>query len=299
MAPKTTNLAILFADISGSTKLYEALGDTTAQSLITETLDTIASVVGRFNGTVIKTIGDEIMCTFDNAADAATAACEMHEILEDETDANGDSITIRIGMHFGSALSESGDVFGDAVNIAARMTAQAKARQIMTTKGTIDLLPPVMQAGTRFVDHAPIKGKQGGVEIYEIIWQQDDVTRMATDMLPADKNPLQVKLHLNYNGQVIVLDHGRSSIVLGRSQGCDLSVSEKLASRQHVRIELRREKFIIIDQSTNGTYVRINDNGDSFLRREEMSLSGTGCISLGRAFNEDPTEVVHFSHEYS
>lgn len=299
MAPKTTNLAILFADISGSTKLYEALGDTTAQSLITETLDTIAGVVGRFNGTVIKTIGDEIMCTFDSAADAATAACEMHEILEDETGANNDPITIRIGMHFGPALNESGDVFGDAVNIAARMTAQAKARQIMTTKGTIDLLPPVMQAGTRFVDHAPIKGKQGGVEIYEIIWQQDDVTRMATDMLPADKKLPQVKLHLNYNGQDIVLDHGRSSIVLGRSQGCDLSVNEKLASRQHVRIELRREKFIIIDQSTNGTHVRINDNGDSFLRREEMSLSGTGCISLGRAFNEDPTEVVHFSHEYS
>ncbi|MCS3902434.1 class 3 adenylate cyclase [Methylohalomonas lacus] len=299
MAPTTTNIAILFADISGSTTLYEVLGDSTAQSLITTTLDTIAGVTRRFNGTVIKTIGDEIMCTFDSAADAATAACEMHEILEDETDANSDPITIRIGMHFGPALSESGDIFGDAVNTAARMTALAKARQIMTTKSTIDLLPSVMQAGTRFVDHASLKGKQGGVDIYEIIWQQDDVTRMAAGMLPDDKKPSQVKLHLNYNGQVIVLDHDRSSIVIGRSQGCDLSINEKLASRQHVRIELRREKFIIIDQSTNGTHVRINDNGDAFLRREEMPLSGTGCISLGRAFNDKPTEVVHFSHEYS
>lgn len=300
MAPKNTNLAIMFADISGSTRLYETLGDTIARQLVADTLAIIASVISRYNGTVIKTIGDEIMCTFNSPEDAATAACEMHELLEDEhLESNGDPVAIRIGMHFGPAIMEAGDVFGDAVNVAARMAAQAKARQIMTTKSTIDLLPPVMRASTRFVDYAPIKGKKEDVEIYEIIWQQEDVTRMATDMLSPDKKPPQVKLRLQYNGQDIVLDHGRSSIVLGRSQGCDLSINEKLASRQHVRIELRREKFFIIDQSTNGTHVHIDDNGDAFLRREEMSITGNGTISLGRAFTEEPTEVVYFRHEYS
>lgn len=301
MAPKNTNLAILFADISGSTKLYESLGDATARALVADTLETIAEVIGRYNGTVIKTIGDEIMCTFNTAEDAATAACEMQETLEDENNegSNPEPVSIRIGMHFGPAIMDAGDVFGDAVNVAARMAAQAKARQIMTTKSTIELLPPVLRASTRFVDHAPIKGKKEVVEIFEIIWQQEDVTRMATDMLSPDKKQPQVKLRLRYNNQNIILDHNRSSIVLGRSKNCDVAVNEKLASRQHVRIELRREKFFIVDQSTNGTYIRIDDNGDAFLRREEMSLSSTGIISLGRAFNEEPTEVVHFSHEYS
>lgn len=301
MAPKTTNLAIMFADISGSTKLYEALGDATARALVSETLETISEVITRYNGTVIKTIGDEIMCTFNSPEDAATAACEMHETLEDENESGNkaEPVSIRIGMHFGPAIMEGGDVFGDAVNVAARMAAQAKARQIMTTKTTIELLPPVIRASTRFVDYAPIKGKKDVVEIFEIIWQQEDVTRMATGMLSPDKKLPQVKLRLRYNDQNIELNQDRSSIVLGRSQGCDLPVGEKLASRQHVRIELRREKFFIIDQSTNGTYVRIDDNGDSFLRREEMALSGTGVISLGRSFTESPTEVVHFSHEYS
>ncbi len=301
MAPKTNNLAIMFADISGSTKLYESLGDDTARALVSDVLNTIAEVIGRYNGTVIKTIGDEIMCTFNSAEDAATAACEMHETLDEENNEGNraEPVSIRIGMHFGPAIMEAGDVFGDAVNVAARMAAQAKARQIMSTKSTVDLLPPVMRASTRFVDYAPIKGKKDVVEIYEVIWQQEDVTRMATDMQKPEKKPPQVKLRLRYNNEDTLVDSAHSSIVLGRSQGCDLAVGEKLASRQHVRIELRREKFYIVDQSTNGTYVRIDDSGDSFLRREEMALSGTGVISLGRAFNESPTEVVHFSHEYS
>jgi adenylate cyclase len=299
MVSKTTNLAIMFADISGSTKLYELLGDATARVLVADTLATIAGIVERFDGKVIKTIGDEVMCTFDSAEEAATAACEMHEVIEEENESgkHPQPVSVRIGMHYGPAIKEDGDVFGDAVNVAARTAAQAKARQIMTTKSTVDLLSPALRASTRFVDYAPIKGKKEDIEIYEIIWQQEDVTRMASGMLsPGKKQPL-VRLRLRYNNQDVILSNERSSIVMGRSQTCDLSVNEKLASRQHVRIELRRDKFFIIDQSTNGTHVRIEESGDSFLRREEMPLTGKGKISLGRAFSEDPKEVVQFSHE--
>lgn len=299
MVPKTTNLAIMFADISGSTKLYELLGDATARTLVADTLTTIANIVGKFKGTVIKTIGDELMCTFDSAEEAAIAACEIHETIEEENESgkHAQPVSIRIGMHYGPAIKEDGDVFGDAVNVAARMTAQAKARQVMTTKTTVDLLSPALRASTRFVDYAPIKGKKEDIEIYEIIWQQEDVTRMASGMLSPDKKQPQVRLRLRYNNQDVILNHERSSIVMGRSQTCDVSVNEKLASRQHVRIELRRDKFFIIDQSTNGTHVRIEKSGDSFLRREEMPLTGKGEISLGRAFSENPKEIVQFSHE--
>lgn len=70
-----------------------------------------------------------------------------------------------------------------------------------------------------------------------------------------------------------------------------------MASRQHVRIELRREKFFIIDQSTNGTHVLVDNSEEEFLRREEMPLQGKGQISLGKSFSENPTEVVSFAHE--
>lgn len=298
MAPKTTNLAILFADVSGSTRLFEMLGDVTARHMIAECLELLSDVTVRHRGTVIKTIGDEIMCTFPTAEDAVTAACEMHECLEDEstterTEKGAVSVRIRIGLHYGPAIVEGGDVFGDAVNVAARMASLSKANQVITTQSTVEQLPPVLRASTRFIDRAPVKGKRETIDIYEVIWQQEDVTRMSTAVL-ADKTKRPVTMTLTYNDHRLVVGEERTVAVLGRSKSADVTVNESLASRQHVRIEYRRGKFFIVDQSTNGTYVKLANNEESFLRREEMPLAGSGMISLGRSFAEDPQEVVHF-----
>ena len=295
MAPKTTNIAIMFADIAGSTKLYDLLGDQVARAKVAATIETMSEITRQNKGTVIKTIGDEVMCTFPTAEDAGTAAWEMQEKFEEEAESNtdGSPVSVRIGMHFGPAILTGGDVFGDAVNIAARMAAQAKAKQIITTQNTLDKLPPAMRASTRFVDHAPIKGKKEEIDIFEIIWQEEDVTRMATGMVINKPTP-EAKLTLTYNGQTIELSKLRPGLVMGRSQNCDLTINEKLASRQHVRIELRRDKFFIVDQSTNGTHVISGDNPEEFLRREEIPLTGSGRISLGKGFSEDPDEVVEF-----
>jgi class 3 adenylate cyclase len=305
MAPKTSNLAIMFADISGSTRLFETLGDATARVKVAECLSTLTDVVTEHNGKVIKTIGDEIMCTFPTSDDAAEASCEMHEVLEEDVtegvSGSTSTLSIRVGIHYGPAILEGGDVYGDAVNVAARMAAQAKGGQIITTQSTVELLAPVLRASTRFVDRAPIKGKKEEIDIFEIIWQEEDVTRMATGMLmdapAAAAAQAEAILNVVYHDKKIVLNHDRSSLVMGRSQQCDLPINEKLASRMHVRIELRRNKFFIIDQSTNGTHVSLDDAEDAFLRREEMPISGKGRISLGRAFNEDPAEIVYFTQE--
>lgn len=300
MAPKTTNLAILFADISGSTRLYEILGDVAARTKVADCLEMLTTVINQHSGTVIKTIGDEIMCTFPTAEEAATAACEMHEMLEDDiteqTAAGPISLSIRVGMHYGPAILEAGDVFGDAVNVAARMASMAKGNQIITTQNAVDEMSPIMRASTRFIDRAPVKGKKETMDIFEVLWQQEDVTRMSTGVItPQQTEP--VRLRLTYQNDSVILDGEITQIVMGRSKSADLTVNETLASRQHVRIEHRRGKFFIIDQSTNGTYVH-HENDESFLRREEMPLSGDGMISLGRSFTENPQEVVHFKSEF-
>lgn len=285
----------MFADIAGSTKLYDTLGDQLARAKVASSIQTMSDITKQNNGTVIKTIGDEVMCTFPTAENAGTAAWEMQETFEEEAEANtdGSPVAIRVGMHFGPAIMEGGDVFGDAVNIAARMAAQAKAKQIITTQDTLDKLPPTMRASTRFIDHAPIKGKKEEIDIFEIIWQEEDVTRMATGMV-IDKPTPEAILRLTYDGQTVELSKKRPGLVMGRSQNCDLTINEKLASRQHVRIELRRDKFFIVDQSTNGTHVMVDGTPEEFLRREEIPLTGNGRISLGRGFSEDPDEIVEF-----
>lgn len=299
MSAKTTNLAILFADISGSTRLYELLGDAAARAKVAQCLSLLTAVIDRHDGTVIKTIGDEIMCTFPSAEAAATAACEMHEIIEDDvteqTAAGPISLAIRVGMHFGPAILEAGDVFGDAVNVAARMASMAKAGQIITTQTAVEEMSPILRASTRFIDRAPVKGKKDTMDIYEVIWQQEDVTRMSTG-IGVKSDQAAVHMRLTYHAAQVILNDERTQVVLGRSQSADITVDEALASRQHVRIEHRRGKFFIIDQSTNGTYVK-HGNNEAFLRREEMPLAGNGMISLGRPFSEGPKEVVHFSSD--
>lgn len=255
----------------------------------------LTDVTERHGGMVIKTIGDEIMCTFPNAEEAVAASCEMHEMLDDDiteqTALGPISLTIRIGLHHGPAILEAGDVFGDAVNVTARMASMSKAGQIITTQTTVEELSPILKASTRFIDRAPVKGKKETVDIFEVLWQQEDVTRMSTGVIP---EPVErAGLKLTYHDVNVTMDNERTQVVMGRSKTADITVAEALASRQHVRLEHRHGKFFIIDQSTNGTYV-MNGDKEAFLRREEMPISGNGQISLGRSFSENPQEVVHF-----
>ena len=295
MAKETASRAIVFADISGSTRLYETLGDAIARELIAQCLEIMTEQVNRHNGAVIKTIGDEIMATFGNAERAVEACMAMQEsVAEDLPERNkhtpGD-FAIRIGMHFGTCILEGGDVFGDAVNVAARMAGVAKGGQIITTQDTAAALSPAMRSTTRHLDRIPIKGKAEDVDIFEVIWQADDVTRMATGLLAQGATKL-ANLRLRYHAEIMELDQNMNVVILGRGQKADMVVNDSMASREHARIECRRGKFILTDMSTNGTYVETQE-GPSYLRREDIVLSGQGKIALGRDLGE-ATEFVIF-----
>jgi adenylate cyclase len=294
VARKTDTLSIVFADISGSTRLYEELGDSVARELVSECLGLMAEQVKKYSGIVIKTIGDEIMCTFPSAEQAIEASMGMQEgVTEDLPERNPNTpstLTIRVGLHHGSAILEGGDVFGDAVNVAARMAGLAKGGQIITTKDTADQLSPNLRSSTRHLDRISVKGKSEEIDIFEVIWQADDVTRMATGLLKS--SAADVKLHLDYNGLKRELDQDMDTLILGRGKKADMVINDSMASREHARIECRRGKFILTDMSTNGTYVRTSE-GPSYLRREDLVLVGEGRIALGREI-EEATEYVTF-----
>lgn len=295
MSRKTATLSIVFADISGSTRLYETLGDAVARELVSECLALMAEQVAKYSGTVIKTIGDEIMCTFPNAGQAVEASMGMQEgVTEDLPDRNPNTpstLTIRVGLHHGSAILESGDVFGDAVNVAARMAGLAKGGQIITTKETAEQLAPILRSSTRHLDRISVKGKSEEIDIFEVIWQAEDVTRMATGLLKSHAS--QVKLHLDYRGTERYLNADMDPLILGRGKKADMVINDSMASREHARIECRRGKYILTDMSTNGTYVTTSE-GPSYLRREDLVLVGEGRIALGRELSE-ATEYVTFT----
>jgi len=293
MEQPAVSLTIVFADISGSTRLYELLGDVRARERTSQCLSALTEVIQRHGGTVVKTIGDEVMSTFPDADAAAQAACAMQESVAAQVVPSETTLDIRVGLHYGSALVESGDIFGDAVNVAARMVALAKARQILTTRQTVERLSPLLRAGTRYTDRAPVKGKQEEIDVYEVIWREEDLTRIEGSHIPLADS--QARLHLRFSEKELEVNHSRPVVTIGRGQQNDISVLDTLASRMHARIEYRRGKFVLLDQSTNGTYVLTDEGEKAYLRREELTLRGAGVISLGRAAEAEAPEAIYFT----
>ena len=290
MNPPPLSLAILFADISGSTRLYETLGDQTALGRIEQCLTLLGGIARRHGGETIKTIGDEILCAFPDAANAVEAAMTMQQEMER---AMG-GMRIRIGLHSGEVIREGGDVFGDAVNVAARMAGLAAAEQIITTRDTVDALPPLLRASVRYLGLTSVKGKREDVQICEVLWKTDaEMTMMPTALPGTVRKGHAAVLRLEHGGRQLQLNAQQPSAVVGRGSECELVVNDPLASRRHANIELRNGKFFLADQSTNGTY--LTQGGKTlFLHREEMALAGTGQFGLGHEVSASAAEAVHF-----
>ena len=294
MPQETRRFAILFADVSGSTSLYEKLGDQKALAAIETVLAELRKSISFQQGRVVKTIGDEVMAALPSADAAMQAACDMQNRVAAMPPMENARLAIRVGFHFGPAIEEAGDYFGDAVNVAARMAGLAKGGQIITSGPTVDALSPLLQKATRDLDAMTVKGKQDEIRICEVLWQDsDEVTTLAPrEAVAAAREPV---LTLSCGGASINVGSARSAVALGRDAGNDLVVEDKMASRVHVKIEYRRGKFFLTDQSTNGTWVTVEGDDEVLLKREQMMLRARGVICLGHSSRAEGGEPVTFS----
>ena len=292
MTDEASRMTVLFADVCGSTRLYETLGDVEALATIGRAVSLISTVCVGHGGRVVKTIGDEAMAVFATADKAAQAAVEMQARVSEQPPVGGSRLAIRVGFHEGPAIETDGDVFGDSVNVAARMAALAKREQIITSAQTVDTLAPWLRARVRELDAVTVKGKTRDIGIFELIWQdaEEDLTAVATRW-----KPLPARIVLRHGTKEIVLDESTATITLGRGDQNDIVIADRKASRLHARIERRRDKFVIADQSSNGTFVTVDGESEIMLRREELILRGRGYVALGHAYLDDPTEFLAFS----
>lgn len=296
MTEQSDRIAVLFADISGSTMLYETLGNSLARQIVVRCLAMMTTRLAAHRGTLIKTIGDEIMCTFPSAEAALRAACDMQEAVESGKPGGETPVYVRIGFNYGEVIREADDVHGDAVNVAARITQVARARQILATQAAIDVLPSELRHKVRHVRRANIKGRQAQLDLFQIGWQADDREDVRIGS-PAHRRPegLEELLVLRHRDQQFTVSDRNATATLGCGAGCAIVINDDFASALHATVVYQLGKFFISDRSADGTFISFSGSDIVHIVGDSTMLRGSGTIILGRPFSDNPAAAIEFS----
>lgn len=287
-----SELTILFADICRSTVLFDRLGDQNALNLVMKALDLAAQIVGENNGTVIGTIGDEVMCTFDVPLQALIAARQIHRMIQTDPLMQSNQLAMRVGINSGAVVSLSNSVYGDSVNIAARLAQQAKANQSLVSSATIALIDQSQRDQIRPIGQINLRGKAGAIDVYELLGSDtpEEITEVASSKTLESRSFLMTA---RYRTREMRFDPMLVRFLFGRGQDCDQTVDHPTISREHAEILYRNGQFILRDFSTNGSYVIQGENREQ-VHRSSIELKGQGQIFLGRTLDQ-PEFCIEFT----
>jgi hypothetical protein len=199
---------------------------------------------------------------------------------------------VRIGFHHGPVLQRDEDVFGDTVNLASRLVAQAKKGEIILSTDTAAQLGPIYRAMVRELHAITVRGKAEDVGLAELVWKRDaDATVVSGARLR--ERVLRGGLRLRYRGRELARRRDTDSVSVGRDPANGLVIEDEMASREHCTIERRQDIFVLRDHSTNGTYVTVEGDAEMAVRRSEVSLRRHGWIAFGQP-RGPAVEVVEF-----
>ena len=295
----TRNLAIAFADIASSARLYRELGDAAAAQLSRAFTARARGLLPRYDGRLVKTLGDGVMCAFSHPEPAVLAMGALHAEIAGAPAAEGGSLKLHTGISYGPVIVDGDDVYGTVVNVAAYLAATARAEQILVTQGVVDGLSIATASSARAAYTTRLKGYERDSTVHEILWQEDPGEITTRNLVR--RTPTQVDegaLVLLAAAGEITVDRVRPRVQLGRDADSDLAVADLLVSRQHAVIELDGARVRLVDQSANGTYVAFDGSPDEIhLVCGETVLHGSGRISLGRSLADPLAQPIVFRRD--
>jgi adenylate cyclase len=305
MSKQSTELiTVVFADLMGSTGLFESTGNARAARAVTRLTDWIGSVFVEHSGRVVKTLGDGVLATFARNADAIDAVVSMqrkHQAHLEGREADM-KMPIRVGVACGAVEIVAGDCFGDAVNVAARLSDLSGRSQIWAASQVLTKMEP--SPGVRFRDlgPVPIRGRQEPCPVHQVEWRSDegsDFLTMQADfdtLMPQSQNDaLGASIELVSLDQTMTFKSFELPVHIGRSSQAEFIVNDQRVSREHARIEWRNGALLLVDVSSYGTWVRFESaTTDLHLRREEIVLHGSGEIAMGATFADLSAPTVRF-----
>ena len=290
-------LTVMFADVSGSTALFEKLGDREAMHAVERCLKRMKRSIDGYKGRTIQIVGDELLAAFDSAEEACQAAIDMQQRIADLPPVSGLKLTIRIGLHTGVVMENADKLSGPAVTTAARIAGIARRDQILCSSELVKDLP---QPGVITADAMPKLGTvaENGtdLELYQIHWPSYQGGSYPTSTFGPNSHLPVERLCIRFRGKAFLVDEKTPVHTIGRDLACKLAIDDRKASRQHARVERRNDGFYLVDTSTNGTFVTLAGRQEVMVRRNEMALDGKGKIAFGASANDPQSDLADFEH---
>ena len=290
---------VVFADLVGSTGIFERLGDETAGRFVTQLTSALSRTFEEHSGRVVKLLGDGLFVVFPAEGDALAACVAIQKRLQDKpvyAGGAGNAIQMQMGMEAGEVVEIDGDCYGDAVNSAARLADLAGAEQILTTQRVREALPQLQKSQLRTLGPMYLRGKSEATEVFRVEWQAGhdaDETVMGVSMFKASKSS---QIELSALGQSLRLEPQGEKLTLGRATTASLAINDARVSRVHATVEWRGGHFILGDNSSFGTWVYMGNQSEPvILRRTECYLVGQGQITLGCERDAESAPLVMFS----
>jgi hypothetical protein len=234
-------------------------------------------------------VGAELVALFNSAAAALEAACSVQQACAGHGHPP-ESAYLRILLDRQPDPRAGDSLHTPAVrrsDHAEQLLQRLPAGQIFATRAITGHLSEVSRARFRF--------SADDSELYQVVCHEETITRIAVPTLNQDRMTVAHNLCLRWRDAALTLTPESPSLTIGRSDQCDIPIDSELASRIHARLGFHETNFILADQSTNGTFVQIEDDEEVCLHHERIVLRGSGVISLGRRILGGRGKLIYFT----
>ena len=280
------NSAVLFADISGSTKLYVRSGDERARAIVARTLDLWSQLTTGGGGSVIQLRGDGMLCMFPTVDAALTAAVVRMRDLPYQA-----PLSMHAGLECRRGLARGRAALRRRVNVAARMADVAKKFEIVLTEAAhLQLLEPDRWPNLRLIARC----REGQDRADEHLSAAERAAGLTDYRPPLNKTVIGCGSTCSRDASDAV-EAQAGVCLIGRDEDCRIKVEHRLVSRRHASIECVAGKFFLQDHSTNGTYVEQRARQTGVRPARDLPAQSSGVISFG----VEPQHNVEHSILYS
>lgn len=295
-------LTIAFVDLTGSVSVYETLGNDRAARAVTKLTQWVGSLAIEHGGQLVKMLGDGVLMSFANNRQAIECVSRIQQEHAQRVLQWPDRLKLlmQIGLARGQVVVVDGDCFGDAVNVASRLSDLAGPEQILATDSVIRKLGARSGVRSRSLGPMRIKGRAEPCEVFRVEWQTEMGSEFLT--LPADLHAAAKQRESVFGGiELGWLDASLSfnltdlPVRIGRAPEADFVVADPRVSRMHSTIDIRSGNYVLEDISSYGTWVRFAGNDHILsLRRQECLLHSDGEIAMGAPFTDYSTPTISF-----